>query len=481
MTGGPPSSGSGLGRKAQAKRDHHVEKVTTGRVAKKKAVPGKALLSKLLGHHDDEEITETPTPTKVTRAKRAARRQIVDDTEDEQQEERLSNTNQTSVTLQGGDPHGSAEPRTPIDLVALKPEINLFLKKAGDNIPISRPCIKLHLSGDTNMDVFNTSIEAGHEDEVGRAIAGILYSRYHILEDTDIRELLAPGRLPSHGALYQIWRDRIKKWQYDFQSQIMAYFFDGVTSTCDHMGGAEVFDQTTTAGRMDLWEAIFDEAPVAIAQEMLGTVGKSVPLDDIFSLNSPEHKKWQRFYKTVFMFTAEDTYAHRYATLDDEKEEVFENWRSFPFSDECDTLDLGGVKDIPVKAGGPLDQGRRKAPRKITYPAGYRVATHPPHLLHRPLDPHPWNDYRALRRSPRNYNLVASIVARAGATANGVVLLNIQFELIRSYIILDSFFIIITGTVASAGIWWLSGLSLKNAEFEMFHRRLTGEMEESSS
>ena len=55
------------------------------------------------------------------------------------------------------------------------------------------------------------------------------------------------SRLPSHGALYQIWRDRIKKWQYDFQGQIIAYFFDGVTSTCDEKGGAEVFDQTTTA------------------------------------------------------------------------------------------------------------------------------------------------------------------------------------------------------------------------------------------
>lgn len=224
------------------------------------------------------------------------------------------------------------------------------------------------------MDVFNTNIEAGHEDEIGRSIAGIQYSRYHILEDKDISELVAPGRLPSYGVLYQIWRDRIKKWQYDFQGQIMAYFLDGVTSTCDHMGGGEVFDQTTTAGRMDLWEAIFDEAPVAIAQEMLGTVGRSVPLDDIFSLHSPQHKKWQRFHKTVFMFTAEDTYAHRYATLDDDKEEVFEKWRSFPFSDECESLNLGGVKEIPVKAGGPLDQGRRKAPRKITYPAGYRVA-----------------------------------------------------------------------------------------------------------
>lgn len=65
------------------------------------------------------------------------------------------------------------------------------------------------------MDVFNTSIEAGHEDEIGRAIAGILYSRYHILEDNNIRELVAPERLPSHRA--QIWRDRIKKRQYDFQ------------------------------------------------------------------------------------------------------------------------------------------------------------------------------------------------------------------------------------------------------------------------
>ena len=89
-----------------------------------------------------------------------------------------------------------------------------------------------------------------------------------------------------------------------------------------------------------------------------------------------------------------------------------------------------------------------------------------------------WNDYLALRRSRRNYNLVASVATCAGSTAGGVLLVNNYFELIGSYITLDPFFIIIIGTVASAGIGWLSGPILGNAVFRMFHRRVTGEMAE---
>ena len=40
------------------------------------------------------------------------------------------------------------------------------------------------------MNVFDTTIEAGHEDEVGMAIAAICYSHLHVLEDIGIRELL---------------------------------------------------------------------------------------------------------------------------------------------------------------------------------------------------------------------------------------------------------------------------------------------------
>lgn len=89
-----------------------------------------------------------------------------------------------------------------------------------------------------------------------------------------------------------------------------------------------------------------------------------------------------------------------------------------------------------------------------------------------------WNDYLALRRSRRNYNLVASVATCAGSTASGVLLVNNYFELIGTYITLDPFFIIIIGTVASAGIGWLSGPILGNFVFRMFHRRVTGEMAE---
>ena len=89
-----------------------------------------------------------------------------------------------------------------------------------------------------------------------------------------------------------------------------------------------------------------------------------------------------------------------------------------------------------------------------------------------------WNDYLALRRSRRNYNLVASVATCAGSTASGVLLVNNYFELIGTYIALDPFFIIIIGTVASAGIGWLSGPILGNFVFKMFHRRVTAEMAE---
>ena len=92
-----------------------------------------------------------------------------------------------------------------------------------------------------------------------------------------------------------------------------------------------------------------------------------------------------------------------------------------------------------------------------------------------------WNDYLSLRRSRRNYNLVASVLTSACTTAGGLSIVSNHFDAIGTWMTLDPLFIMGIGTIVSAGAGWLSGPILGNALFRMLHRRLTGEMVEVDS
>ena len=87
-----------------------------------------------------------------------------------------------------------------------------------------------------------------------------------------------------------------------------------------------------------------------------------------------------------------------------------------------------------------------------------------------------WNEYFILRRSRRNYNLIASIGACACTTTGGAVLIDKYSELIGTWITLEPIPMALIGIVASAAVGWLSGPMFGSAVFRMLHRRVSGEM-----
>ena len=87
-----------------------------------------------------------------------------------------------------------------------------------------------------------------------------------------------------------------------------------------------------------------------------------------------------------------------------------------------------------------------------------------------------WNEYFTLRRSRRNYNLIASIGACACTTTGGAILTDNYSELIGTWMALEPIPMALMGIVASAAVGWLSGPMFGSAVFRMLHRRVSGEM-----
>ena len=158
-----------------------------------------------------------------------------------------------------------------------------------------------------------------------------------------------PARHPSRSANYKLTRARAMKWQTKFQGGIMAWFLAGVTAVCDKLGGNDFRDQTTLSQRRELWNSLFDQSPILIAQGTLSTIKGSVPIEDIFSGKTAEQLQWQIYIKTSFIWASEDTYRFRYKT--DNKTECFTRWCSLPMAAPIAELNLGGIDMVPFQGG----------------------------------------------------------------------------------------------------------------------------------
>ncbi len=92
-----------------------------------------------------------------------------------------------------------------------------------------------------------------------------------------------------------------------------------------------------------------------------------------------------------------------------------------------------------------------------------------------------WNDYLALRKSRRRYNLVASIITSLGTTSVGVTVLGQQnFDQLGGLFGLDPIIVLIAATASSGAVGWLLGPFVGNAVFGMVHRGIGGQIAEVS-
>lgn len=92
-----------------------------------------------------------------------------------------------------------------------------------------------------------------------------------------------------------------------------------------------------------------------------------------------------------------------------------------------------------------------------------------------------WNDYLALRKTRRRYNLVASIFTSLGTTSVGITVLSQQnFDQLGGLFGLDPFIVLGLATAGSGAVGWLLGPFVGNAVFGMVHRGVRGQIAEVS-
>ncbi len=92
-----------------------------------------------------------------------------------------------------------------------------------------------------------------------------------------------------------------------------------------------------------------------------------------------------------------------------------------------------------------------------------------------------WNDYLALRKTRRRYNLVASIFISLGTTSVGITVLSQQnFDQLGGLFGLDPFIVLGLATASSGAVGWLLGPFVGNAVFGMVHRGIRGQIAEVS-
>ena len=90
----------------------------------------------------------------------------------------------------------------------------------------------------------------------------------------------------------------------------MEVYFSGLTAMIDAYG-QERFAALSGAHRKTVYGSVLSGAPLDAATASLATAAFAIPLLDIFSEDSPVHKKWQFFHKAVFCQTCDIVYTHR--------------------------------------------------------------------------------------------------------------------------------------------------------------------------
>ena len=203
---------------------------------------------------------------------------------------------------------------------------------------------------------FDTDYEAAHADDGQRHMIGAFYARYHDFDD-DEKALLIPKRHASKSVSRYADRGAIMRWRSRFQTQIMAIYLEGMKLVIEKMGGLTLWRLTTRQERLAVYRRLCDFDPPGVTMACLGPVAKYVPVANIFSDNTPLHVKWQRFHRTIFVWTCEHVFFERLATDEDNCRKCFNSWRNMVNTQDFQLLNLGSHLEIPVKHNLDLDHG----------------------------------------------------------------------------------------------------------------------------
>ena len=150
-----------------------------------------------------------------------------------------------------------------ITILDRMPRENRFLdakQKKGRVRRLVGSLLELTLTGGPDDEFFNIRSERGHEDDIIRVLAKVIYFQHKVISDDHIRAHLAPPRFKTKDANCELVRLPALQWQSAFKSDITRVYRSGVRNSCKVMGGKHYFETTTGKDRMKLWEAIFDSA-----------------------------------------------------------------------------------------------------------------------------------------------------------------------------------------------------------------------------
>ncbi|KAG7008281.1 hypothetical protein G7Y79_00006g019010 [Physcia stellaris] len=228
---------------------------------------------------------------------------------------------------------------------------------------VANPSTALLKAGDVGIFGASDELSGISRGRAVRALAATLYCRYHWLDKSTLANKLNLSRLGSIPGLEAELLTRITGDFDKYQTEIMDIYIDGVKETVASTGGLKAWKEHTDKGkRMKTFGEIFDSAPLDVAVATLQPLIHAVPLQDIWSDNSPDHVRWQLFHRLVFVETCELVYSWRLEPLTDSRKRCYKEWKQMTKSQAFNDLGIGGVDDIPI-SWAKLDGQRQQVPR----------------------------------------------------------------------------------------------------------------------
>ena len=220
---------------------------------------------------------------------------------------------------------------------------------ANDTVVIMDLNDKVPLRYTAQAQTFDTSVVHRNEDTALRQCCATIYARYHYITETMIAKFLVPSRFEDHSLAREVFRASMMRWQTIFQTSVMKIYLEGAWTLVEDMGGLKVWSGAITAQRMKVFTRVWNSSKVKMAAAMLGQAGSAVPIGDIYSDKTPEHMKWQKFHRTVFVWQCEKVFELRVSSRVDKRQECFEFFKTMVATPQFKSLELGGIEKIPTK------------------------------------------------------------------------------------------------------------------------------------
>ena len=92
----------------------------------------------------------------------------------------------------------------------------------------------------------------------------------------------------------------------------MEIILDGVTCTCENLGGKNTITKLSKEEHVLLWAAVFETDNRQLAHAYLEPVALAIGINAIFNSHDPAAANWRDFIRIIFVNLCTETAIHRY-------------------------------------------------------------------------------------------------------------------------------------------------------------------------